>query len=388
MLKKISHFIQYHNFFSLGITLVFAGASASFAASPELRAEVVAQNEVVRSADNTYVINTNFDDYDMGLKIQSVTEDGDKYYIDYIYNTVESVDYVWKQVPKTGSMKVSKKELEGRDLGLYVADQLGQIIDQQISYLKEFQKEQKSEGETRKVVAIEYSGLVGRFLETNEKVFEGYQPVIPPSEVASNQSANSNVAAVVMSASGALSTPPASLLTREEVQGLIRDTVRQLLLQSQQPVATTTPMVTPSSAATTTPPTPTSPKTPDAVSTPAPVIKTVETKPAPPVQEAASTTEPVVVPKVSPPAPVPTPDPIIKTVEMKPAPPAPLVIPETPAPKPEPPPAPPAPVIVPTPVLPPVTAVTPVMSTPPDPVPVPTPTAAALATPAPAPSPA
>ena len=74
---------------------IFVGAGVSFAASPELRQGVLAQNEMVRSIDNSYVINTNFDNYDMGLKIQSVTEDADVYYIDYIYNVVEAKDYVW-----------------------------------------------------------------------------------------------------------------------------------------------------------------------------------------------------------------------------------------------------------------------------------------------------
>ena len=95
MLKKIVHFVQYHNFFTIAVMFIFVGAGVSFAASPELRQGVLAQNEMVRSIDNSYVINTNFDNYDMGLKIQSVTEDADVYYIDYIYNVVEAKDYVW-----------------------------------------------------------------------------------------------------------------------------------------------------------------------------------------------------------------------------------------------------------------------------------------------------
>ncbi len=250
MLKKISHFVQYHNFFTLGVTLVFAGTTASFAASPDLRAGVISQNQTVRSVDNTYVINTDFDTYDMGLKVQTVTEDADKYYVDYTYNTIEPVDYVWKQVSKTGSMKVSKKELEGRDLGLYVADQLGQKIDQELAYLKDFQKEQRKEGLSQKVVTTEYSGLVGRFLETDEKVFDGYQPVKPEAE----KIENTNIAAAItpvtevapapQGGSVSYGAPAETLLTREEVRVLIQDAVRNLLSQNKQ-TETVTPVSIP-----------------------------------------------------------------------------------------------------------------------------------------------
>ncbi|TRZ51802.1 hypothetical protein D4R99_03870 [bacterium] len=255
MFKKFSHFIQYHNFFTLGITLLFAGASASFAASPDLRSAVIAQNEVVRSPDNAYLINTDFDSYDMGLKIQTVTEDTDQYYIDYTYNSVEAVDYVWKQVPKNGSIKVSKKELEGRDLGLYVADQLGQKIDRILADLKDIQKEQKKEGVTQKVVATEYSGLVGRFLGTDEKVFDGYQPVIPETEKVIDTNVVTAVSPVAditapLSSSGSISygAQREPILTREEVRVLIQDAVRNLLSQTKQPaseVSATIPDIAP-----------------------------------------------------------------------------------------------------------------------------------------------
>ena len=191
MLKKIIHYVQYHNFCTLAAMFVFLGASASFAASPQLRQGVLSKTEMARSVDNAYVVNTNFDNYDMGLKILSVTEDADMYYIEYTNNVVEVKDYAWQPVGTTGSIKVSKKELSGRDLGLYVAGQLGQMIDQQIVYLKEVQEKEKKNGITQKIVAVEYSGLVGQFLSTDERTFEGYTPVVtpppPPVEVVSPQ---------------------------------------------------------------------------------------------------------------------------------------------------------------------------------------------------------
>jgi hypothetical protein len=251
MLKKIIHFIQYHNFFTIAVMFVFVGASVSFAASPDLRQGVYAQTEMVRSVDNTFVVNTDFDTYDMGVRVLSVTEDADGYYVDYTYNVVEARDYVWQPVSTNGSMKVSKKELAGRDLGLYVAGQLGQVIDQQISYLKEVQKKEKKNGATQKVVATEYSGLIGQFLRTDEKTFDGYTPVVtapesaPPEQeqvagAAESQQSDSGNTIVPSAVPPPASVTSQSSLTRTEVEQLIRDRVAQLLAGSTGSTTLTT----------------------------------------------------------------------------------------------------------------------------------------------------
>lgn len=230
MIKKILHFIHYHNFFSIAVILISIWVSTAIAANQNLQQNIIAQREVIRSVDNTYVVNTDFSAYDVGLTVKTVKEDEDWYYIDYAYNTVEVVDYVWKQVPKSGSMKISKGELGGRDLGLYVANQLGQVADQQLAYLKNVQKDEKKIGVTQKVVATEYSGLVGQFLSTDEKTFDGYQPVKPPVEVSADDTTSSaSNLTVVGTTLGTTVGEPAPVLTREEVQSLIQDTVKRLL---------------------------------------------------------------------------------------------------------------------------------------------------------------
>ncbi|MDO8552007.1 MAG: hypothetical protein Q7S01_00580 [bacterium] len=283
MMKKIIHFIQYHNFFTIAVMVVFMGASVSFAASSDVRQSVLAQTEVARSVDNSYIVNTDFDSYDMGLKIQSVTEDADNYYVGYAYDNVTVVDYVWQPVSTAESMKVSKKELSGRDLGLYVAGQLGQIIDQQLAYLKEVQKKEKKNGATQKVLATEYSGLVGQFLSTEEKTFDGYAPVVTEpiaqqqeqvASVAESQDAQDadplNTVAGQDSPTPAPATSSQTSLTREEVEKLISDRVAELLAQGN--ISTQTPEETATETATSATTEPTAP-----VETPAPA----ETAPAP-----------------------------------------------------------------------------------------------------------
>ncbi len=241
MIGKIVNFIQYNNFFTLTLMFVFMGASATFAASPDARASIIDQKETIRSVDNTYLINTDFTLFNVGLKVVSVKEDDEWYYIDYTYNTAEVVDYVWKEVTKSASMKVTKKELGAKDLGLYVAEQLGQVTDEKLAYLQDTQKREKKIGMTQKVVATEYSGLVGQFLSTEEKTFDGYIPVKPPILVAAFESTGENTTTVGTELGTTLGVPTPTPLTPEQIQNLISDAVRQLLAGN---TATTTASTT------------------------------------------------------------------------------------------------------------------------------------------------
>ncbi len=322
MIGKIVNFIQYNNFFTLTLMFVFMGASATFAASPDARASIVGQTETVRSVDNTYLINTDFTAFNVGLKVVAVKEDDEWYYIDYTYNTAEVVDYVWKEVSKSASMKVTKKELGAKDLGLYVAEQLGQVTDQKLVYLQETQKREKKIGMTQKVVATEYSGLVGQFLSTEEKTFEGYVPVKPPILVAAFASTGENTTVIGTELGTTVGAPTPTPLTPEQIQLLISDAVRQLLAgNTATTTATSTIAVidTPTTGggsgstgtttsvdtATTTTPTETGTTTPD-------VLPTASSTPS----TTATTTEPVATP-----APVePTPEPVAPAPEPTPAP--------------------------------------------------------------------
>ncbi len=186
MFPKIIHFIKYHNAFTICFMLVFIGFSISFAASPDFRKNFISSQETVRSVDNTMVINANLDDFAFSLKIQSVKEDEKNYYIAYTFQTLAVKDYIWQKAEKETTLTVSKEALRGKDLGLYVAEELGEVIDYEISYLKEVQQLEKEKGLTQKIVATQYVGLIGSFLDPEEKIFEGYQPVVqapePPAE--------------------------------------------------------------------------------------------------------------------------------------------------------------------------------------------------------------
>ncbi len=298
MIGKIVNFIQYNNFFTLTLMFVFMGASATFAASPNARASIVGETATVRSVDNTYLINTDLSTYDIGLKVVSVKEDDEWYYIDYSYTTVEIVDYVWQEVSKVASMKVTKKELGAKDLGLYVAEQLGQVADNKIAFLKETQENEKKNGLTQKVVAVEYSGLVGQFLSTQEKTFEGYVPVKPPIVEREATLSTGENATIVGTALG--TTVGTSLLGREQVEALIQEAVTRLLaLGNGQATSTPSVSVVPTIPSTEPSVPQVLPPTPITENTTTPVVATTTSETSTPTSETqpvaqtppASTTE-------------------------------------------------------------------------------------------------
>jgi hypothetical protein len=179
MQQKIFNFIKYNNTFTIILGVIFLGGSVTFAASPTARESVYSSQATVVSVDNRLIVSTDLDNFNFNLRISSVTEDNKNYYAAYSYETMVIENGFWqiKEIDKT--LTVSKEDLGGKDLGLYVAKELGDNIKYELSYLKRTQQLEKEKGETPKIIATEYSGLVGKMLNPKEEIIEGYNPVIP-----------------------------------------------------------------------------------------------------------------------------------------------------------------------------------------------------------------
>src|SRR3989338_3275464 len=309
-MQKLWHFLQYNNAIPIALFIMFGGTGAVFAASPGAREAIISSEETVQSVDNTYIVGANLNNYNFGLRIADVREDEEMYYITYSYSTISIVDYVWREVAATKTLEFSKKELTGRDLGLFVAKQLGEEMTAQLAYLTEVQKSEREKGAALKVIATEYSGLIGRMLNPTEKVFEGYEPVVEELPV------ESGAAATALALPNATSTP--SQVTEQDIARMVAAAVAQALEEQGQlkssteeslapttgeesdpvsdPNATTTPVTTEpdSASATTTPPTP----------DPDPATST------PPIPDPEPEPEPTPEPEPEPePTPEPTPEP-------------------------------------------------------------------------------
>jgi len=180
----------------LALGVLFIGAGGVFAATnPDA---ILSAEETVISVDNTYIVNKDLNSFTPTVRISEVTEDDDFYYISYQFTTIDLVDYVWKDIVKGESLKVSKDALGPyRDLGLYATEQLRQKVEREIAYLKEVQSIEKRQI-SNKTVATAYGGLVGALLNDKTETIPGYTPVVIPPAKSSAQ---------VASASGSSNAP-------------------------------------------------------------------------------------------------------------------------------------------------------------------------------------
>lgn len=328
-MQKVLHFLKYHN--AVSITAVFLiVAGGSFAASPDLRAGVgdalVQKTETIVSIDNTRLLAADLNAFNPELHITAISEDDKTYYVTYQYKTLEIQEAAWSDAVKEATLKVSKDLLtqKHRDLGLYVAEELGEVAGYQLSLLKESQTREKEKGVSQKVAAVAYSGLIGKFLSPEEKVFPGYEPVVAEAAPESQPS----------------SQPAVSAVDPNVIRQIVQEEVARVLAAntvaaSGAPPAASEPIASGGgSAAAAVEPAP-EPATPSATST-EPLPSSQPTASSTPSSEAASSTlasEPTSVPSPteSEPAPVPT----------EPLPTAPASVPEpAPAPTPTPEPAP------------------------------------------------
>ncbi|MFC1733617.1 immunoglobulin-like domain-containing protein [candidate division KSB1 bacterium] len=178
MFQKLTHFVKYHNALPIALSLVLISSGAALAASPEVRGAVVSSEAKIQSIDNSFIVNTNLDTFSPSVQIANVIEDIDAYYISYRLTTINVIDGVWQETFSEKELTIQKDILGGEDLGLFVAEQLNEVVDRQFSYLREAQEKERNKGKTNKVVTTTYSGLIGKFLDSKEDVIEGYTPVI------------------------------------------------------------------------------------------------------------------------------------------------------------------------------------------------------------------
>jgi len=182
--NKALDFVKYHNGFVIGLMLALFGGAAIFAADSETRETVLGKEIISQTGvDNTAILAADLDDFDFGIKINDVTEDENNYYVDYSFQTLEIQDNIWQAAQRRASMAIDKLSLAGKDLGLYVQEQLTQIAQNEQNYLKQVQAAETKKGPTQIARATEYTGLIGLVLDVKNAILPGYDPVVKPAPV-------------------------------------------------------------------------------------------------------------------------------------------------------------------------------------------------------------
>jgi hypothetical protein len=181
MLKKIIKFIKYNTFMAVIIAVVFVAVASAVASNDDVKKQIIGEEIVeTQGVDNTLLLATDLEDFDLEMKITNVMEDAENYYIDYEFNTLGIQDNVWQEIFNQSQLVVSIEALEGGDLGLYATEELGEVIDYQLAYLKEVQENEEEKGETLVVETTIYTKLIGLVFDTKTKKLPGYKLVVKP----------------------------------------------------------------------------------------------------------------------------------------------------------------------------------------------------------------
>lgn len=209
-MRNFFHFLQYHNAVPLAIGILILGGGATFAATDPQA--IYSQQQTVLSIDNTYIANKDLSNWTPQAVITAVTEDDENYYINYTLTTIDLVNSVWQDTQKQNTMTVSKADLGPyRDLGVYVTQQLKQVVDREHQRLADTQEFEKR-NVTQKTVATIYGGLIGKMLDANTETLPGYTPVVAPPEGNTAQVASAGAAAGGAPQSGSASSSGAPIL--------------------------------------------------------------------------------------------------------------------------------------------------------------------------------
>ena len=176
--ESIGHFLKYNNTVPIVLGILFLSTSATMAASPAVRDSVYSAETTVRSVDNSYVVALDVEDYPFAMRVVSILEDDEYLYVEYEFDTVDVADYVWQDVTRVQKLTVSKALLQNQDFKSYVESELAQVLGNEIAHLTEVKASESRKGMSEKVVATEYSGLVGKFIEPSEERVPQYVSVV------------------------------------------------------------------------------------------------------------------------------------------------------------------------------------------------------------------
>ncbi len=169
------YFLKYNNLTVLIILAVFVATGGVFAQT-EAGQKIIGQKQIkIEGVDNTLLLDTDLDNFDMDFKIEKIEQDEKYYYITYTYLDLVRKNQAWQYEIREKIKKVSRKLK--KDLGLYLAEELKEERDARIKDLKLAQKKAQEEGPQKRIEVTEYNGLIGKTLNLTGKVFSGYKAV-------------------------------------------------------------------------------------------------------------------------------------------------------------------------------------------------------------------
>jgi len=188
IMKKVIQFIKYHNAFAIAMSLILV-LTLTAAASEDFRDTVIGEEIVTEQGiDNSLILEIDLDNFDLQMKITGAYEDAQNYYVNYQFQTLGIENNVWQILTRERQLVVPKNALSGQDLGLYVQEELLEIAENELAYLREVQLAERAKGKTEIVETREYTGLIGLVLDIKNKILPGYEPVVEPPQIVAYES--------------------------------------------------------------------------------------------------------------------------------------------------------------------------------------------------------
>ncbi len=177
-MQNIINFLKYHNLVPIILGVVLIGTAGAFA-NEDVRNTVIGERTVNEEGiDNSLILAADLGNFNFNFQIADIAEDQENYYVNYAYQTLAIKDNIWQPVFKGDTMKVSKEELAGKDLGLYAQGEIGEVADYELKYLKEVQAMERKKGMTELTASVNYTGLIGLVLDVRNKIFPNYEPIV------------------------------------------------------------------------------------------------------------------------------------------------------------------------------------------------------------------
>lgn len=254
-MKRLADFLTHHNSVPITFSFLFLASGTALATSPSVRDAVIggAVTKTV-SIDNSAIADADLEHFDGNMTVTTVTEDEQNYYVAYQYHTFSVGGAVWKEVPKDGVLTVAKGALQDSDLREYAIEQLRQVAESDLSYLKRVQAAEVANGRSRPLVVTSYRGLAGLAIEMKDIL-------LPPAPIIEAPTSAESLAVPVLTApvtaevAPPASTPSADQQPLDTIETPVATTTVTAIEATTTPIiiTTTTPVATTTSAIATVP---------------------------------------------------------------------------------------------------------------------------------------
>lgn len=176
-MRSLLHFIKYNNVFPLLLLGVLVVAGAVMAATGEIPSPLSKPSNLLAPktipvTDVSLLLQQDLSRYRMKVRIKNITENTSTYQVQYSFNTLDIVDGKWQETQKEKTLIVQKEILGKRALVDYLAEQIGQVTQQEIAYLIEVQSKVFG-ADRQKETPAKFANLVGQELALERSTAAG-----------------------------------------------------------------------------------------------------------------------------------------------------------------------------------------------------------------------